>query len=183
MVKPLVLALFFAASTSLTACGGGGSSDCTDPSDPTTCQSADMPIPAPTPLPIGCIDRAILLYPGLEQPTGFSGQIYVSFPANETPGPFLAMQLRLDPSDGHGVFSAPVVGPLQNVTASVPAFVPAPPPQQGWGGIYTSASVQIPTFVGVDVAIIDTRTPAICSPIFTTPGITTIPMAAARRQY
>jgi hypothetical protein len=176
MLRRVVFVALLAMSlTSSAGCGInwlGDQSVCVDPADALSCpippQATDPPTnpppdppSTPTPLAPGCVDNAVLLFPSPAAntvPSNYANTIYLSVPARETPGPFLAVYVgQTDPATNKAQFETGT--PLQLVTAP-PSYVAPPPP--GYAGVYASSNLPLMPTWGTGISLLDTRTPRVC---------------------
>jgi hypothetical protein len=165
--------IFVALLVSSFACAGCGSrfwsySPCisgdTDPSDPLSCPPTPEPTyePSPTTLGPGCVDHASLLFPSSNTvPSTYAGTMYLTVPAGEMPGSFLAIEVgQTNPMTNVPQFE--IGTQLVALSGPAPSFVATPPP--GFAGIYTSSNLPVVATWGVGITMVDTCDPPVCYP-------------------
>ncbi|HEY0615470.1 MAG TPA: hypothetical protein VGC96_12540 [Candidatus Elarobacter sp.] len=169
----LSLALF----APLAACGGPGLI-CSDPSDYSTCEPAPDPTPdppgpparppgprvTPTPVPAGCIGDhdAVLLWPfPASALAAYQNVVYIAVPRTVTIPAYVLLELGFRSSAG--VDANFERAPLQDVTGSLPSYVPAPFSDRPI--VYAAAGLPIDFKGTVDIILTDSRRPAQCADV------------------
>jgi hypothetical protein len=167
--------LSLALGVPLAGCGGPGLI-CSDPSDYSTCEPApnetpDPPAPTspparprstPTPVPAGCIGDhdPVLWWPATESDEPrYQNVMYIAVP-QEIPSYFL---LELGFRNAAGVDTSFEQAPLQDVTNSLPPYVPAPLADRP--RVYASGDLPYTFKVTVDIILTDSRRPAQCADV------------------
>ena len=87
--------------------------------------------------------------------------MYFTAQAGVSVSPYLAMELMYETDQTNSPWYTEIGSTVVNVTDDVPSYVPTPPP--GYSTVYESQNLPIPQNAGIDILVIDTRNPAICS--------------------
>ncbi|MBV8299881.1 MAG: hypothetical protein JO083_10110 [Candidatus Eremiobacteraeota bacterium] len=168
MVRWVVFVALVVSSLACAGCGinwGDPSACYGDPSDPTSCPATPAPTdepPQPPPQPdlTGCVP-ALLLFPpsGGTAPSTYAGTMYVTVPAGESPGSFLALVVR-QTNPANQLTQGEIGTRLTDVSGAAPSYVPTPPP--GYSGIYSSSNLPLVATWPTTILLADTRPNGVC---------------------
>ena len=168
MVRWVVFVALLVSSLTCAGCGinwGDFSACYPDPNDPTsTCPPTPAPTdepPQPPPQPdlTGCVP-ALLLFPSSGPvPSSYAGTMYVTVPAGDSPGSFLALVVR-QTNPANQLPQGEIGTPLAPVGGAAPSYVPTPPP--GYSGVYASSNLPLVATWPTTILLADTRPNGVC---------------------
>jgi hypothetical protein len=166
MLRWIVFVALVVSSLACAGCGinWGDASCIEDLTDPT---STCPPTPAPTDEPpqqqqpdlTGCVPAALLFPSGGTVPPAYAGTMYVTVPAGDSPGSFLALVVR-QTNPANQLTQGEIGTPLANVSGVAPSYVATPPP--GFAGVYSSSNLPLVATWPTTVLLADTRPNGVC---------------------